>query len=167
MARKKRITRKVLFAKTIEFLQPWLNLEDWRIIVKYSRKMKFTADCESWPEYKQAVIRLNLNNIRRFNDYEIISIAVHEMSHCLTWELTTWAEQLSKKDPQKLEHTRQLDESLVTNLEKILSRLCGEMLQDYLAEEGYANLDLVFENFHIRHETKKDEVSSKNKRSRV
>jgi hypothetical protein len=166
MAKKKRITKKVLFAKTIEILQPWLKLEDWRIVVKYSRSMKSSADCETWPEYKQAIIRLNLNTLKSYNDYEIISTAIHELCHCLTWNLATWAEQLCKKDAQKLEHTRMLDESLVTNLEKILATLACDIVQERLAEEGYGNLDLVFESFHTRNETL-EESNIRSKKTRV
>lgn len=155
MARLKRISKKVLFAKTVAFLQPQLNLQDWKILVRYSYRMKATADCQAWPEYKQAVIRLNLKNVNRFNHYEIIMIAIHEMMHCLVWPLADWAEKLCKKDPIKKEITRQLDEALVTNLEKILTDLTCTSLQSYLNEQGYADLDLIFNNFHAGHAKEK------------
>ena len=150
----KRITKKVLFSKTVEILQPILQLDDWRIVVTYSRTMKKTdvASCQSWPEYKQAKIRLNLKRLKEFNDYEIISAAIHEMLHCITWPLAEWAEQLCKKDDQKLELTRKLDEGLVTNLEKVLGQLCKELVQTELKSQGYCDLDLTFENFDVKFE---------------
>lgn len=150
----KRITKKVLFSKTVEILQSVLQLNDWRIIVSYSRSMKKAelASCQSWPEYKQAKIRLNLTRLKEFNDYEIITTAIHELVHCLTWPLAEWAEQLSKKDVQKLELTRKLDEGLVTNLEKILGSLCKDLLQTELKSQGYCALDLTFEKFDVKFE---------------
>jgi hypothetical protein len=51
-----RITKKVLFAKTIEILQPKLNLQDWRIVVKYSYNMQeefsFSIAAVTEPEYR-------------------------------------------------------------------------------------------------------------------
>jgi hypothetical protein len=150
MLRKKRITKKLLFAKTVEILQPLLHLDNWRIVVNYSNRMKDVADCVAWPEYKQACIRINMKRLPEFNDYEIIATAIHEMVHCIIWPLTEWTERLCKKDPHKLEITRQHDESVVTTFEKILVDMTSAVLQQRLSEEGYMDLDLSFENLVLK-----------------
>ena len=150
--RKKRITKKILFAKTIEILQPWLKLNDWKIIVRFSSRMKAAADCDASPEYKEALIRVNLKAIKELTHYEIISIAVHEMCHCLIWPLSDWTEDLCHRNADKLEMTRKIEEGLVTNLEKILTDMVLDIIQEALAEENYSKLDLNFEELLVYHE---------------
>lgn len=157
MVEKKRISKKVLFSKTIEILQPLLNLNDWTIVVKYSRAVgtKQLATCEARPEYKQAIIRLYIKNLVNLNDYDVICTAIHEMCHCLAWPIVEWTEDLCKNDKEKLKVTQRLEEGLVTNLEKILGGLTGQILQSKLSEDGYRDLDLVFEKFLTRFEKQK------------
>jgi len=64
--------------------------------------------------------------------------------------LTEWTERLCKKDPHKLEITRQHDESVVTTFEKILVDMTSAVLQQRLSEEGYMDLDLSFENLVLK-----------------
>jgi hypothetical protein len=152
MARKKRITKKILFAKTVEILQPWLKLNDWKIIVRFSSRMKMAADCEASPEYKEAMIRANLKVLKELSYYEIISMAVHEMCHCLVWPLAEWTEDLCHRDGDKLEMTRKIEEGLVTNLEKILTDMAVDIIQSALDEENYSTLDLTFKELQVYHE---------------
>jgi len=152
MARKKRITKKILFVKTVEILQPWLKLSDWKIIVRFSPRMKMAADCEASPEYKEALIRANSQVLKELSSYEIISMAVHEMCHCLVWPLAEWTEDLCHRDADKLEMTRKIEEGLVTNLEKILTDMAVDIIQSALDEENYSPLDLTFKELHVYHE---------------
>lgn len=149
----KRISKKKLFAKTVEVVKPLLGMEDWRVTVTYESKDDKTgtvASCQSWTEYKQAKIKLNTKRLKEFNHYEIITIAVHELFHCITWDLAEWAEKLSAKDAVKLNKTKQLDESLVTNLEKIFSKMAGNIVQDHIKTLGYGDLDLTFKDLVIK-----------------
>lgn len=154
MPRKKRITKKVLFKKTVEILQPLIGLADWKLIVSftYSEKAKWIADCTAHPEYKMAKIRLSVNNIKNLTLSEIVATAIHEMSHCLEWELVAFTEVLCKKDPVKLERTRQYEEQLATSLERILLPLFTDKLNTVLKEQGYCTVDLTFTDFEVRHE---------------
>lgn len=156
METKKRISKKVLFSKCVEILQPILGLQDWTIVVRYSKKIKtkVVASCEAYPEYKQAVIRLHIKQLDNFNDYDMIAIAVHEMTHCILWALVEWTEELCKSDRDKLKVTQRLEEATVTSLEKLLVPLTEKILQAKLSEEGYRNLDVVFENFKALAEKK-------------
>ncbi len=152
MPRKKRITKKILFAKTVEILQPYLNLRDWRIIVRYSSRMKNTADCEASPEYKEAVIRCNTKQLGELSHYDVVSIAIHEMVHCLLWPLTDWTETLCKNDVTKLNMTSKIEEGIVTNFEKMLVVMAEDILKNELATQGYSDIELVFTEFEVHNE---------------
>lgn len=154
MARKKRITKKVLFQKTVEILQPILNLTDWKIVVifSYSKRMKATATCESFSEYKLAKIRMNHGELTRLTHNEIVSTAIHEMIHCILWDLGEWAHRLSKKDPEKIEITRRYEEGAVTAFEKILIPLITDQLNEVLKQQGYYGVDLTFTDFEVHHD---------------
>lgn len=152
MPRKKRITKKVLFVKTIEIIQPLLNLSDWKIIIRFSNRMRDTADCEASPEYKEALIRINTKQLKLLQYEEVVATAIHEMMHCVVWSLAEWAEDLCKKDASKLEMTRKLEEGLVTHLEKVMMNTITEYIQDELTDEGYSNVDMVFTEVEVVHE---------------
>lgn len=162
METKKRISKKVLFSKCVEILQPILGLQDWTIVVRYSHKVKTkeVASCEAYPEYKQALIRLHIKKLTNFNDYDMIAIAVHEMTHCILWALVEWTEELCKNDKDKLKVTQRLEESTVTSLEKLLVPLTESILKAKLSEEGYRDLEVVFENFKALSE-KKPKIENK------
>lgn len=151
-SRKQRITKKILFAKTVEILQPYLNLRDWRIIVRYSSRMKNTADCEASPEYKEAIIRCNTKELPKLSHYDVVSVAIHEMVHCLLWPLTDWTESLCKKDESKLNMTSKIEEGIVTNFEKMLVVMAEDILKTELAAQGYSNIELVFTEFEVYNE---------------
>lgn len=154
MPRKKRITKKVLFTKSVEILQPIMQLNDWKLVVTFtnSQRMKNLADCEASPEYKFAKIRVKLEHLKDLSHNEIVSTAVHEMTHCLLWNLGTWAGILSKKDAHKYEITRQYEESTVTTLEKIFIPLIADILNEELRMQGYSNVDLTFTDFAVNSE---------------
>lgn len=150
--KEKRITRRVLFAKTVQLLQPRLRLDDWKIVVRFLKKTRpntIVAYCQPMPEYKTAGIRVNLTRLAELNHYEVISTAIHEMLHCVTWSMTEWTEQLCRKDKQKLEVTRKLDEGIITHLERMLTDITLPQLQKELTAEGYADLDTAFDPFKV------------------
>jgi hypothetical protein len=155
MPRKKRITKKVLFIKTIEMMQPILRLSDWKIIVKfsYSKKMKTTAYCEALPEYKVAEITMNHNHLSGLTYNEIVCVAIHEMMHCILWELGTWTSKLSGQNKFKIDVSRRYEEAAVTSLEKILLPLVTDRLNNLLKFQGYQGIDLTFTDFIVEHNT--------------
>jgi hypothetical protein len=155
MPRKKRITKKVLFVKTIEMMQPILRLNDWKIIVKfsYSKKMKNTAYCEALPEYKVAEITMNHSHLAGLTHNEIVCVAIHEMIHCVLWELGAWTSKLSGQNKFKLDVSRKYEETAVTSLEKILLPLVTDKLNQFLKYEGYQDVDLSFTDFMVEHTT--------------
>jgi hypothetical protein len=155
MEKRRRITKKLLFAKTVEILQPKIGLSEWKIVVKFSNRMKYAADCEAFPEYKQAIIRANLKTFKKLTHYEVIMTAVHEMTHCIVWPIVAWTEELCDLDAQKLEITRKLEEGLVTDFEKILSDLCANTLQEELTKQGYSDILLITPHLQVVTEPKK------------
>lgn len=153
MVRQKRITKKVLFAKTIELLQPKLNLQDWRIVVRYSHRMKTAiADCIAQPEYRQATIRLSLQQSKNYTHYEIVATAIHELMHCIVWPLTQLTHDFSRKDKHKVEQIRRADESVITHLERVFTDMAFPYLQEELTKQGYQNVEAVFENIRLSHD---------------
>lgn len=155
MKQPKRITKKQLFIKTIEIAQPLIGLSEWKIAVRFPAKMKGAADCTAYPEYKQAGIRGNLTVFKRLSEYEIIQTAIHEMVHCHLWPLVVWTEELCRKNPQKLELTRKLEESTVTDFEKLLTKLCIEAIQTELVALGYERVSTSFASVQVVNEPKK------------
>jgi hypothetical protein len=155
MQQTKRITKKLLFVKTVEILQPKIGLSEWKIVVKFSNHMKHAADCEAFPEYKQATIRANLKTFKKLTHYEVIMTAVHEMTHCIVWPIVAWAEELCEGDSQRLEITRKLEEGLVTDFEKILSGLCATILQEELTSQGYSDISFITPQLRVVTEPKK------------
>lgn len=153
MLRKKRITKKVLLSKSIEILQPILNLDDWKlsVIISRSDKMKMTAHCQAWPEYKLAKLTFNGKYLNYLSHNEIVAVVVHEMIHCVLWEIGNWAEKLSNQNELKLEITRRYEENAVTALEKILIPLVEAHLNKKLKELGYNCVDLTFTDLTIHH----------------
>lgn len=154
MPRKKRITKRALFTKSVEILQPIMQLTDWKLVITFtnSQRMKNLADCEASPEYKIAKIRVKLDHLKDLSHSEIVCTAIHEMIHCLLWNLGSWAAILSKKDPHKYEITRQYEESTVTVLEKIFVPLIADELNSQLKTQGYYNIDLTFTDFAVNSE---------------
>lgn len=146
MVRKRKISKKVLFAKTVEVLQPILRLNEWQIKITF-RKLnnKTLADCLPRAEYKSMSIRVNTDELKKYNDYDVICTAIHEMIHSLTSDLALWADELCKGDKAKLEITRKYEEALVSSFERIIGDLTIDILQDKLRNEGYPDLDLSFE----------------------
>jgi len=153
MPRKKNITKKVLFQKTVEILQPVMNLTDWKVVVvfSHSQRMKYTATCEASPEYKLAKIKMNYGDLKHLSHNEIVATAVHEMIHCVLWELGEWGYKLSRKDETKLELSRKYEESAVTSFEKILVPLVTDTLNAELKAQGYYDVDLTFTDFEVQH----------------
>jgi len=150
---KKRITRKILFIKSVEIIKSWLHLSDWKISVKFVPSMKYTAYCSARPEYKTASICVNLTNLRGLTHNEIVATAAHELLHCIVWPLGSWATMLAKSDQSKIELTRRYEEEVVTNLERILVSLMHTQFNTILLAEGYSPINLTFTDFSITHLT--------------
>lgn len=155
MQKLKRITKKMLFVKTVEIAQPLMGLGDWKIAIRFPPKIKAAADCQAYPEYKQAAIRANLAIFKRLSHYEIIQTAIHEMTHCLLWPIVSWTEELCGKNKQKLEITRKLEESTVTEFEKLLTKLCMGKLQFELQQLGYEEIVTTTAAVQVYSEPKK------------
>jgi len=149
MERNRNITKRVLFTKTVQFMQHHLRLQDWRINVQFVENLKITADCEAHPEYKLAIIRADSKQLSMLSHYSVVSLAIHEMVHCIVWPLGDWASDLCVYDSVKMEMTRKLEESLVSTFERILTDLCVNSLQKQLTNEGYKNLNMKFDDIEI------------------
>lgn len=144
MATGKNITKRMLFVKCVEIIQPILKLHDWKIAVVFSNseRMKETATCEAHTEYKFAKIVVNAAELSNMTRSEIISIAIHEMSHCVLWDFGEWAMSLTNNDKHKIQYTRKYEESAITKMEHILLPLAGPIVNQQLIELGYSPITL-------------------------
>lgn len=144
MAATKNITKKMLFVKCVQTAQPFLKLDDWKINIVFSdsERMKDSATCEASTEYKFAKIIVNAPELKNMSHSEILSIAIHEMSHCILWEFGEWAMSLSEGDKQKTKYSRKFEEAAITRLEHILLPLIGRYVNQNLIERGYKPIDL-------------------------
>jgi len=138
-----RITKRRLYILVSNIIVPILNLSDWTIKIRFTKKMKNLADCDASPEYKEAKIRVNLDAIKLRSYHEVVATALHELLHCLSWNLMTWAEQLSRGNPDKLEVCRRMGEDLTTEMEKVLFPLISPIIHNELREMGYVNIDVA------------------------
>lgn len=155
MQTSKRITKKMLFIKTVEIVQPLIGLSEWKLAIRFPLKMKGAADCTAYPEYKQAGLRANLTVFKRLSHYEVVQTAIHEMTHCLLWPIVSWTEELCGKNAQKIEVTRKLEEAAVTEFEKLLTKLCINQLQTELVRQGYEEITTTFPSVQVVVEPKK------------
>ena len=143
MARKKRITKRVLFTTTVQVLQPFLHLEGWQFKIRFRKSLKNTiADCEAMPEYKCATIRVDHTHLKQLTNSVVVSTALHEMLHCIVWPMGELAVSLSKKDTTKLEICRQYEEGLVTHLELTFLPFAMAAVNEELRKKGYYQVEL-------------------------
>lgn len=74
------------------------------------------ADCDAKPEYKEAVVRMDL---RRIPDDQIDAYCVHELTHVVNWPVEQLAEQ-SARDANGYETARFICETVATTWQDIL-----------------------------------------------
>lgn len=128
-----------------------LRLDDWRINVQFVSNISVTADCEAHPEYKLVVIRANPEQLKQLSHYSVVSLAIHEMIHCVLWPLGDWAADLSSRDQAIMEMTRKLEETVVSSLERIFVDMCASSFQEMLTSEGYSPIDMTFDPTEINY----------------
>lgn len=145
---KKNITKKMLFVKVTQIMQPIMNLGDWKINVKFSKaeSMKQTATCQAYPEYKLAHITVNEPILKDLTRAEVVSTVIHEMAHCILWEMGEWAMSLSDGDRQKTRYSRKYEEAAVTRIEHVLFNLAVPIINTSLDNMGYHAIETSLPN---------------------
>lgn len=92
-----------------------LGLGDWDVDVVFPEaNYKDTANCDAAPEYKQAVVYLNLTKIDESHLQDYIR---HELLHAILWPLASIANDLARGDAVLLEQVRKAEERVCTDLE--------------------------------------------------
>ena len=137
------ITKRKLCQISVAVLIPLLNLSEWNIKLRFTRRLANIAECYAQPEYKKAEIVVHLIKLGKLSSKEVITMSLHELLHCITWEVTTWNARLSGTNEHRSEHSRQLDEHLQTDLERILYPLIESAVLSRLQMLGYKKLDLT------------------------
>ena len=109
----------------VELAKPYLQIQDWNIVVQFARIPGHRADCEANPEYKDALVRFDID---RISNEDLTSFVVHELLHTIIWKLAHVAETFTDDDA-KLEWVRMEEESLTTHLERIIVPLIEDQLE--------------------------------------
>ena len=108
------------FRRRFRFWQKKMLLADWKITLvlgPLEDDEECKADCEAKPEYREAVVRLNLAVIP---DDEIDSYCIHELAHVVGWALEQQAENSAGEDEQKYDTVRFIAETVATKWEEII-----------------------------------------------
>lgn len=81
--------------KLIEYWKFPLDMANWTFKVTF-RKDKWKASCYAQPEYRTAQLNFYLDILLPTfkTNYELEEFVVHEMIHCLTWQLVALTESL-------------------------------------------------------------------------
>ena len=119
-----RLTRRTVTAR-VRYWQRRLGLGAWSITVQYGpdHEEGSEASCMAMPEYGSAIVQFDLKAI---GPDELDSYITHELLHCYCWPLANAAHALCQGDAAKLEWVRTEEETLVTNLERLVGRLTAE-----------------------------------------
>ena len=95
--------------------QKALGLGGWDIDVVFPEaNYKDTANCEASPEYKQAVIYLNMTKL---DDTQLEDYVRHELFHAVIWPLGSLAHDLAGDNKILQEQIRKAEERVCTDLE--------------------------------------------------
>jgi hypothetical protein len=95
-------TAKKQILELIEWWKNPLDMANWTFKITF-RKDQWKASCYAEPEYRTAQLNFYLDQlIPQFKtNYELEEFVVHEMVHCLTWQLVDLTETLIKSSDDK------------------------------------------------------------------
>lgn len=147
----KKVTKRKLFEKAITVLQDVLKLDKWKIIVKFTPRMRNAADCDPSPEYKEALIRVKTGELKRITPREVIDLAAHELIHCVVWPMASLSVDLSRGQEDNLERQRQTEEATVTKFTQIIVPLVENLVNEALLADEYEPIDFSTTPLEVRH----------------
>jgi len=113
---KKEIQDKVL--KYLGIYSKMMGIEGWNILVCFKKLgVDITATCEAEIEYYRATITFDSLKLEEQSDNTIRKTVIHELLHCLVWQLAEVAQHLAPDEHK--EFIQKFEESTVTNLERM------------------------------------------------
>ena len=98
------------------------------------------ADCEAWPAYREATIRVDYESLTTGEDVD--EMIVHELTHCITGPLHDLTEELAEALSESVPESHQaalaklLDKRVQDAAEKVVTDL-GQVLLHLLREAGH------------------------------
>ncbi len=117
-----KVSRRYLVQR-VKFWRGRLGLADWEIWVSLTNPGDGDdAECEAEPRYKRATIRFNLDAI---DPHELDTFIVHELLHIPVWPLGEAAIALAGGDPAKIKWVEDMEEQLITHLERVIIAMEG------------------------------------------
>ena len=121
--------------KVTRRLHKWqkeLLLADWKLIIRFEPEPDDDDVCRAGlygePEYLKASIYWDPDRVEIETEEELDAWCIHEILHAITWRLEELAEEWAGEDPGKFKQVRNVAETTVTNLERVilsLSRKAG------------------------------------------
>lgn len=117
----KRLTKRQVLAR-VKHWRPRLLLERWAVSVEVGpdHEEQSEASCIARPEYLTMDLRFDPAQITA---EELDAYVVHELLHAYIWPLANLAERMAGDDAAKREAVRVEEESLATNLERVVIAL--------------------------------------------
>jgi len=115
-------------ARVLARVEHWkkrLRLGDVRVTVVFGpdTEDQSTGACYAQPEYEQATIRFDLENIK---PDEVEAHIIHELIHYPVWPLSSFAHMLCDGDEKLLEVLREKEEAVTTYIERVVELLGGD-----------------------------------------
>ena len=90
-----RATTKKAIRRIITEWKERLGMTHWTIFVNFSRSGSM-AECYSEPEYFKGYLSFFMKRVMKEvqTNYDLEELVVHELCHCIAWELVAMAERL-------------------------------------------------------------------------
>ena len=102
--------------KVIDLLVEWivtLGMGHWNVRHNF-KEHKDIANADASPKYQEATIKFNTKEMRRLAKWEFEETIIHELVHCLLWELSG--------DYKKKTAREMVDEQTTTQIARALMR---------------------------------------------
>ena len=115
--------------KALDYMVEWivlLGMGHWNMRHNFNER-KDIANSQADPKYHEGLIKFNTKEMRRLPDWEFEETVIHELVHCLLWELSG--------DYKKKTAREMVDEQTTTQIARALMRAKYNKLND-LGGEG-------------------------------
>jgi hypothetical protein len=116
-----RATTKKAIRKIITEWKERLGIKHWTVFVNFSRNGSM-AECYAEPEYFKAYLNFFMKRVMEEvqTNYDLEELVVHELCHCLSWELVALTERLIENTEDE---TGELDTLVSRREEELVSAM--------------------------------------------
>jgi len=136
-----RATTKKAIRRIITEWKARLGIQHWTIFVNFSRSGSM-AECYAEPEYFKGYLSFFMKRVMGEvqTNYDLEELIVHELCHCVAWELVALAERLSESSSDE---TGEIDTIISRREEELVSAMShGLVMAKYGLTEVPKNVRL-------------------------